>query len=163
MEIVGEVPWKHPTRFWRDADDSQLISYIEFNYGSFSQRNYEVAVTKVANDRSYHPIREMFASLPAWDGVKRVDSLLIDYLGAEDNEYVRAVTRKAFCAAYMRVHHPGIKFDTIVVLNGSQGIGKSTPIALLGGDWFNDRLNMVICDWAKRQSPPEYRTRRNPP
>ena len=142
MEIVGEVPWKHPTRFWRDADDSQLISYIEFNYGSFSQRNYEVAVTKVADDRSYHPIREMFASLPAWDGVKRVDSLLIDYLGAEDNEYVRAVTRKALCAAYMRVHHPGIKFDTIVVLNGAQGIGKSTLIALLGGDWFNDSLNI---------------------
>ncbi len=69
-------------------------------------------------------------------------SLLIDYLGAEDNEYVREVTRKALCAAYMRVHHPGIKFDTIVVLNGSQGIGKSTLIALLGGDWFNDSLNI---------------------
>ena len=86
-----------------------------------------MAVTKVADDRSYHPIREKFASLPAWDGIKRVDSLLIDYLGAEDNEYVRAVTRKALCAAYtyIRVHHPGIKFDTIVVLNGSQGIGKA--------------------------------------
>lgn len=142
MEIVGAVPWRHPTRFWRDADDSQLISYIEFNYGSFSQRNYEVAVTKVADDRSYHPIRDMFASLPPWDGIPRVDSLLIDYLGAEDNEYVRAVTRKALCAAYMRVHHPGIKFDTFIVLNGSQGIGKSTLIALLGGDWFNDSLNI---------------------
>lgn len=142
MEIVGAVPWKHPTRFWRDADDAQLITYITFNYGSFSKQNYEVAVTKVADDRSYHPIRDMFAALPAWDGTPRVDSLLIDYLGAEDNEYVRAVTRKSLCAAYMRVHHPGIKFDTLIVLNGAQGIGKSTLIAALGGDWFNDSLNI---------------------
>ena len=64
MEIKGEVPWKHPARFWRDADDAQLISYIDDKYGSFSQRNYQIGVTKVSDDRSYHPIREYFDSLP---------------------------------------------------------------------------------------------------
>lgn len=140
MEIKGEVPWKHPARFWRDADDAQLISFVDSRYGSFSDRNYRIAVTKVTDDRSYHPIREMFESLPPWDREKRMETVLIDYLGAEDSPYVRAVTRKSLCAAYMRIYHPGIKFDTMIVLNGAQGIGKSTLIAALGGEWFSDSL-----------------------
>ena len=142
MEIRGEVPWKHPARFWRDADDAQLINYVDARYGSFSARNYELAVTKVADDRSYHPIREYFASLPEWDGEVRVERLLIDYLGAADTPYVRAVTRKTLCAAVARVLRPGVKFDNILVLNGAQGIGKSTLIAKLGGDWYSDSLSI---------------------
>ena len=142
MEIRGAVPWKHPARFWRDADDAQLICYIDASYGSFSQRNYDIAVTKAADDRSYHPIKEYFAGLPVWDEIPRVDTVLIDYLGAQDNGYVRAVTRKALCAAYMRIYHPGIKFDYITVLNGNQGIGKSTLIAKLGMEWFADSLTL---------------------
>ena len=142
MEIKGEVPWKHPARFWRDADDAQLISYIDSHYGRFSDRNYHIAVTKVTDDRSYHPIHEMYEALPPWDGVKRAETAIIEYLGAEDNTYVRAVTRKTLCAAYMRVYHPGIKFDTMLVLNGAQGIGKSTFIAALGMEWFSDSLSL---------------------
>ena len=136
MEIKGDVPWKHPSKFWRDADDAQLISYVDENYGTFSQRNYDIAVAKVTDDRSYHPIREFLQALPEWDKVERVDTLLIDYLGAADNKYVRAVTRKTLCAAACRVLNPGCKFDTMLVLNGSQGIGKSTLIAKLGGEWL---------------------------
>ena len=69
MEIKGDVPWEHPSKFWRDADDAQLICYVDDHYGSFSQRNYDIAVTKTVDDRSYHPIRDYFASLPPWDGV----------------------------------------------------------------------------------------------
>ncbi len=140
MEIRGAVPWKHPGKFWRDADDAQLICYVDDNYGSFSQRNFDIAVTKAADDRAYHPIRDYFESLPAWDGVRRVDTLLSDYLGAADNDYIRAVIRKTLCAAYMRVYTPGIKFDYMPVLNGDQGIGKSTFIANLGMEWFSDSL-----------------------
>jgi predicted P-loop ATPase len=142
LEIKGEVPWSHPSKFWRDADDAQLISYIDRHYGTFSARNYEIAVTKVADDRSYHPIREYIDSLPDWDQTPRVDTLLIDYLGAEDNEYVRAVTRKTLCAAIARVLNPGCKFDSMLVLNGPQGIGKSTLILKLAGEWFSDSLNL---------------------
>ena len=142
MEIKGKVPWKHPSKYWRDADDAQLVSYIDSHYGSFSQRNYQIAVTKVADDRSYHPIREYLAALPAWDGIPRVDTLLIDYLGADDNAYVRAVTRKTLCAAISRVQKPGCKFDSMLVLNGPQGIGKSTLIARLAGEWFSDSLSL---------------------
>ena len=142
MEIRGKVPWPHPAKFWRDADDAQLICYVDAAYGTFSARNYDIAVTKAVDDRSYHPIREYFETLPDWDGVERADTLLIDYLGAEDTPYVRAVTRKELCAAYCRVYHPGIKFDSMIVLNGDQGIGKSTLIAKLGGEWYSDSLNL---------------------
>jgi len=143
MEIKGPVPWKHPARFWRDADDAQLICYIDANYGTFSARNYQVAVAKAVDDRSYHPIREYLAALPPWDGQTRAETLLIQYLGAEDNAYTRAVTRKTLCAAVARVRHPGIKFDNILVLNGNQGIGKSTLIAKLGGVWYSDSLTLT--------------------
>ena len=66
----------------------------------------------------------------------------IEYFGAEDNTYVRAVSRKIMCAAIRRVYAPGIKFDNIVVLNGPQGIGKSTFISKLGGEWYSDSLNL---------------------
>lgn len=142
MEIRGKVPWQHPAKFWRDQDDAQLICYVDDHYGTFSARNYDIAVTKTVDDRSYHPIKDYFASLPEWDGVKRVDTLLIDYLGAEDNAYIRAVSRKTLCAAYRRIYQPGVKFDYMPVLNGAQGIGKSTFIANLGMEWFSDSLNL---------------------
>jgi len=142
MEIKGDVPWKHPSKFWRDADDAQLIAYIDSHYGTFSARNYDIAVAKVTDDRSYHPILEFISNLPQWDGIERVDTLLIDYLAANDNAYVRAVTRKTLCAAISRVLRPGCKFDSILVLNGPQGVGKSTLIAKLAGEWFSDSLNL---------------------
>ena len=103
MEIrddIAPVPWKHPSKFWRDADDNQVISYIEQRYGSFSLRNYSIAIGKVSDDRSYHPIREYLASLPPWDGAHRVDTLLIDYLGSPDNPYVRSGLRS--CRSHSR-------------------------------------------------------------
>lgn len=143
MEIMEpDVPWKHPGRFWRDADDAQLIGYIDDAYANFSQRNFDVAVTRVTDERSYHPIREYFDSLPVWDGVKRVDTLLIDYLNADDCDYTKAVTRKTLCAAIARIKRPGIKFDSMIVLNGPQGIGKSTLLAKLGGKWYADSLKL---------------------
>jgi hypothetical protein len=71
-----------------------------------------------------------------------VDTLLVDYLGAENTPYVRQVTRKTLCAAITRVKHPGCKFDTVLVLCGPQGIGKSTLISKIGGEWFSDSLNL---------------------
>jgi len=106
-------------------------------------RNYEIAVTKVTDDRSYHPIREYLEALPPWDGTARLERLLPVYLGADDCQYVHAITRKTLCAAVARVFKPGLKFDNIVVLNGPQGIGKSTLIAKLGGEWYSDSLSVT--------------------
>lgn len=137
-----EVPWCHPSKFWRDADDAHLVGYLGDNYAEFSQMNIKNAVTRVADERAYHPIREYLDNLPVWDGIKRVDTLLIDYLGATDNSYVRTVTAKTLIAAIARVKQPGCKFDNILVLNGPQGVGKSTLIAKLGGEWYSDSLSL---------------------
>lgn len=67
LEIVSPGPWSHPSKYWRDADDAQLVSYIDTPYGTFSARNYYIAITKVADDRSYHPIRDYHDELPEWD------------------------------------------------------------------------------------------------
>ena len=142
IEVNGSLPWKHTSRYWRDADDAQLVAYIDANYGTFSARNHEIALNKVADDRGFHPIIQYLEGLPPWDGECRVDTLLVKYLGAPDNPYTRAVVRKTLCAAVERVYNPGAKFDTMLVLNGPQGIGKSTLIAKLAGEWFSDSLSL---------------------
>lgn len=94
-------------------------------YGIWSPAKFKDALLAVvSSDRLYHPIKEYFSGL-AWDGTERVDTLLIDYFGAEDTPYTRAVIRKTLVAAVARIYEPGIKFDSILVLNGPQGMGKS--------------------------------------
>lgn len=142
-QIYGDnLPWERPHPPWRDADTAQLVAYVDKRYGTFSARNYELALTKVSDDRAYHPIREYLNNLPPWDRVPRIDTLLIDYLGAEDSPYTRAVTRKTLVAAVARILNPGVKHDSILVLNGKQGIGKSTLFSRLGRQWYSDSLSL---------------------
>ncbi|MCQ4950845.1 virulence-associated E family protein, partial [Bittarella massiliensis (ex Durand et al. 2017)] len=75
-----------------------------------------------------------------WDVVPRLDTLFVDYQGAADTPYIRAVTRKAFCGAVARALCPGAKFDYMTILAGPQGIGKSTLLAKLARGWFTDSL-----------------------
>ena len=144
MEIEN-APWKRPAgfKYWREADDAQLVAYIDSNYGTFSARNYSLAVMKVCDDRSYHPVKDYLAALPEWDGKTRVETVLIDCFGAADNAYVRAVTRKTFVGAVARVMRPGCQFDTMLVMNGFQGQKKSSLIRRLCGDWFNDDISFA--------------------
>lgn len=145
MEIEN-APWKRPAdfKYWREADDAQLTAYIDSNYGEFSVRNMNVAVAKVCDDRSYHPVRDYFGTLPEWDGETRLDTLFIKCFGAADNPYVRAVTRKAFVGAVARIMKPGCKFDTMLVLNGFQGQKKSSLLRRLCGDWFSDDISFAM-------------------
>lgn len=78
-----------------------------------------------------------------WDGTPRADTIFIDYLGAEDTEYTRTVTRKALIGAVARVMQPGCKHDHILVLVGPQGCRKSTTLAKLGKSWFSDSFYTV--------------------
>lgn len=75
-----------------------------------------------------------------WDGTKRLDTLLSEYLGAEDTAYTRAVMRKSLCAAVGRAVAGGIKYDYMPIFTGPQGIGKSTFLRILGKEWFSDSL-----------------------
>jgi predicted P-loop ATPase len=149
IQVTGKVPWERPTdnKFWRDADTAQLKAMIDIRYVCFSDRNHNVAFTKVADDRRFHPVRDYLNALPAWDGIKRVDDLFIKRLSADDTNYVKAVTRKTLVAAVARIYHPGTKFDTVLVLDGDQGIGKSTMWKSLAGDeYFSDALSLTDMD-----------------
>ena len=140
--VKGNVPWKKHFKAWSDSDISNLRVYIEKNYGIYNASMLRDAMATVTQERAYHPVREYLDGLE-WDGEKRVERLLIDYLGAEDNAYVKAVTRKTLAAAVARAYEPGAKFDHLLVLNGGQGIGKSTLIEKLGKDWYSNSLSVI--------------------
>lgn len=145
VEVTGEVPWDRPeNKGWRDADTAQLKASLDLKYTTFSSRNHDVVFTKVADDRRFHPIRNYLDSLPSWDGRKRVETILIDCLEAEDTQYTRTVTKKTFAAAVARIYHPGMKFDSVLVFDGEQGIGKSTLFKELAGEeYYSDTLSLT--------------------
>lgn len=137
------LPWEQMKGGWNDSDNAALKVYLSNKYGIYSPTKTKDAILAVAAERSYHPIKEYLDHLPEWDGIDRVETLLIDYFNATDNSYTRAVTRKMMVAAVARIHHPGTKFDSVLILNGPQGIGKSTFFAKLAGDWFSDSLTLT--------------------
>ena len=139
-----DLPWRKvqgPSQ-WTDADDAALRFYLERTYGISSKDRVFDAVNVVAVENKYHPVRDYLDSC-TWDGVPRVETLLVDYLGAEDNAYTRAVTRKALVAAVARIYRPGCKFDYMLTIRGRQGLGKSALIAKLGGQWFSDTFSTM--------------------
>jgi len=149
VEVIGDLPWgRSPgNKFWRDVDSDQLKAIIDARYLPFSSRNHDVAFNKVADDRRFHPIRDYLDGLPAWDKVPRVETLFINYLDADDTPYVRTVTRKAFAAAVARIYQPGIKFDSVLVLDGKQGIGKSTIVKdLVTPEYYSETLTLTDMD-----------------
>ncbi len=143
-EVSGGVPWGRDAgeREWTDADDAGLRHYMEQVYRIKGKSVIEDAWTLAANENRYHPVRDYLNGL-VWDGVPRLETLFIDYLGAEDTPYTRAVTKMAIVAAVARIFVPGIKYDTVLVLVGPQGCGKSYVLKRLGGEWFSDSLTTV--------------------
>lgn len=137
------LPWEQMKGGWNDSDNAALKVYLSNKYGIYSPTKTKDAILAVAAERSYHPIKEYLDHLPDWDGTDRVETLLIDYFNATDNSYTRAVTRKMMVAAVARIVQPGTKFDSVLILNGPQGIGKSTFFAKLAGDWFSDSLTLT--------------------
>lgn len=125
-----------------DSDDSSIRQYLEDAYKLTSTAKITDAQAILSARTSFHPVKEYLGSL-SWDGTHRLDSLLIDYMGAPDTPYTRAVTRKALCAGVARIYRPGVKFDCALGLIGGQGRGKSTLISKLGRDWFSDNFTGV--------------------
>lgn len=134
------VPWKRQPGPWTDTDDAQLYSYIGREYTEFPRLYVNDQKLIAAGRKAYHPVKEYLNALPDWDGMPRVDTLLVDFLGAENSVYTREATAKTLTAAVRRIFEPGCKFDTMLVLSGDPGIGKSTLVAKLAGEWFSDSL-----------------------
>ena len=141
---VAPLPWGAREREvgafrWTDDDDRGLRKYMERVLGWQSRDLVDVAVGDHAAKYGFNPVTAYLQSL-SWDGTPRLDTLLIDYLGAPDTPYVRAVTRKAFTAAVARAMVPGTKFDNMTILTGAQGLGKSTLLKKMGRAWFSDSI-----------------------
>lgn len=142
---VGPLPWAGRTqetgvfRWSSDSDGAGLRDYIEQILKFRSRDLIDDALLLTAKANGYDPVKTFLESA-VWDGVPRLDTLYIDYLGADDHQYTRAVARKALVAAVARVMQPGCKFDTMTVVCGRQGIGKSTLFRRIGMDWFSDSL-----------------------
>lgn len=140
--IMRSMPWRkvdspEPVK---NVDYSGIRNYIECVYNMVSVSKIDDAVMLAAQKKSFHPVRDYLKSL-SWDGVNRIDTLLIDYFGAEDTTYTRATIRKALCAAVARIFNPGTKYDMVLVLVGAQATYKSTFIRKLGKDWFSDSFS----------------------
>ena len=147
-KIKSPLPWHKKDDFiegtqWGDWDDSYLKEFLENYYNiSVTENKYNDATNMIFDDSSVHPVREYLKNLE-WDGEYRLESIFIDYLGAEDTEYNRMVAKKILVAAVKRVFEPGCKYEELPILfSTTQGLGKSTLIEKLGGRWYSDSLRL---------------------
>jgi hypothetical protein len=143
--VHKKLPWDSKNercpRQWTDGDStatrhfvgsSPLCGKIDFQKELIGQAVYTVARRKIT-----HPIRDYLNGL-RWDGIKRLDKWLIDYCGAEDTAYTREVGKNTLIQAVARSYHPGCRADHVLILEGPQGIGKSSVVRILGGEHYAD-------------------------
>lgn len=140
-EVLGPLPWatEGKRRLWEDNDNAGLYWYLEKAYQISSNGKVDGALSLHSAKHAFNDVTDYLEKL-TWDGVPRLDTLFVDYLGADDTAYVRSVTRKAFTAAVARAFVPGTKFDCMTILSGPQGIGKSTLLDKMSMGWFNDSI-----------------------
>lgn len=142
--VWDTLPWREidSPEPMKNVDYSGVRNYIERRFGIIGNIKIEDALALEFEKNSFHPVRDYLNGLE-WDGQNRVDTLLIDYLGAKDSLYTREAIRKTLLGAVSRVFRPGCKFDYVLTLVGSQGTGKSTFVSTLGRQWFSDTFMTV--------------------
>ena len=128
-----------PGGCWTDQEDRLCADWLQHAGILVSVEVAGQAVQAVARDRSYHPVRDYLTALK-WDGTKRLEGWLNLYLGAEVSEYCSAVGERYMRSAVARIMEPGCKVDCCLILEGEQGIRKSTALKTLGAPWFTDEL-----------------------
>lgn len=135
-----------------DRDVSQIKLYLEkqYNLTNIAVDMIWHAVEIVGTEHAFHPVLNYFEKLPVWDGTPRLDTLLIDYLGAPDTPLVRAVTRKTLCGAINRIKFPGSKWDYLLILEGLQGVRKGLFLRTLAKNdsWFAEGIGRDLGDKA---------------
>lgn len=147
MRIVKPLVWRQTDSAydtWQDPDWSGLYNYLAVKYG-FTGRLYKSIADDVFNTckmtRAYHPVKEYLEKCQKiWDGKKRAETLFSEFLGAEDSKYVRTVCRKMLLGAVRRIYRPACQFDSMCVLVGGQGGGKTSLLRRLGGQWFTNSI-----------------------
>lgn len=142
-EVFGSLPWdkSEKRRIWSDTDKDGLYWYMETVYNITGTGKVGSALAMTLHQHAFNEVQDYLRSVEGkWDGVPRLDTLFVDYLGAEDTRYVRSVTRKMFVAAVARAMLPGCKFDNMLILVGPQGLGKSTLLDKMSRGHFLDSI-----------------------
>ena len=130
---------------WRPESALDELILQDLDVGNlqiwFSNQRLEIAETKLVTAirscaKRYHPVKEYLEPLQ-WDGVPRLDKILVDTVGAEDTPLNRQIGKNLLIGAVKRIYEPGCKLDTVVILEGVQGTQKSTWVEVLGGVWYS--------------------------
>jgi predicted P-loop ATPase len=131
----GSVEGKPAT----DKDPIKIKNWLSESYGlEPAVERIEEVLIFVADQSKFHPVRDYLDGL-SWDGVERLGTWLTDYMGAEGpKKYLRAVGVKTLVGMVKRIYEPGCKFDHVLILEGKQGLGKSSAAAILASPWFSD-------------------------
>lgn len=144
--VLKGLPWSDEIdRPWTNHDDNYATEWLQGEDINCGRETVQMAIETVAHERRFHPVRDWLKGL-RWDGDSRVDQWLTYYLGVEPDEttssaYIEAVGKCWLISAVARIMKPGCKADHVLVIEGKQGIKKSTAVrALTGQAWFTDEL-----------------------
>lgn len=143
IEVVQDVPWHKAGAQVTDVFFSRCRGWLEAQlHAQWSKDLIIEAMVHVAQERSRDPVVDYLRSL-RWDGVPRINRVLIDHGGAPDTLIVETMTAAFFIGAARRALKPGCKHDCVLVLEGKQGRGKSQFVQVLGGEWADDNLSTL--------------------
>lgn len=133
-----------PAREWADHDDVWLQTWFQRDMGmvKMSKDCIQGAIVGHARKFSRNEPKDWMESL-TWDGTPRLEHFLEDHLGADATAYVRAVSKNWWISLVARIYRPGCKVDTMMVLEGPQGIRKSSALAAIGGAWYAEIAERV--------------------
>ena len=135
---------------WEDADEAESQRYIEEQYKMYSDQKHKKALLLLFQEREYNPVMDIVEALPAWDGTERIGAFLTKWMGCEDSDYTREVSRLIFAGGINRLYEPGCKFDDVPVLIGTkQGEGKSSIIRWLA---INDNYYSEVTQFEGKES-----------
>src|SRR4051794_21252817 len=138
--VLKPAPWGVVLKGeWTDHEDRLAAEWLQRQGILVSVDVAGQAVQTAARDYPFHPVKAYLHGL-LWDGVERLDRWLSTYLGAEDTEYSRAVGSRWLISAVARIFQPGAKADCCLILEGPQGIRKSTALRTVAGEYFTDEL-----------------------
>jgi predicted P-loop ATPase len=139
IEFIKPAPWHlSNTAKWTDSDTDGLLAYLStFKKFNCSSEMAIRAVNVYARQFPCHPVKSYLSTIK-WDRVPRLDMMLTDYAGVVYSPYVREVSKNTMIGAVARIYEPGCQFDTMTVLEGDQGNGKTNFVRVLGGEWYAD-------------------------
>lgn len=140
-KIFTDINWfgasSVPVREWSDADDVDLMTYIQDDLGLHRCTKGMVmdAVLSISKRNTRNEPRDWLESLK-WDESDRVSNFFCKYFGVKDDEYTRAISKNFWISMVARVMSPGCKADNMIILEGKQGRYKSTALSIIGGKWY---------------------------